>query len=65
MGPSKISGDMLWPLLTMALATHIWFFASLFARTRVGLLELEGGKDWARDVALADAAQNNTVKAHG
>ena len=65
MGESKISGAMVWPLLVMTLATHIWFFASLFARTRVGLLELEGGKDWARDVALADASRENTVAAHG
>ena len=50
--------------LVMALATHIWFFASLLARTRVGLLELEGGKDWAREVALADAPRD-TVAAHG
>ena len=65
LGPSKISGDMLWPLLTMTLATHIWFFASLLARSRVSLLELEGGKDWAREVALAAAPGNDTVRAHG
>lgn len=65
LGPSKISGDMLWPLLTMTLATHIWFFASLLARSRVGLLELEGGKDWAREVALSAAPGNDTVRAHG
>ncbi|HSS07666.1 MAG TPA: cytochrome c biogenesis protein CcsA, partial [Rhodanobacteraceae bacterium] len=65
MGESKISGDMVWPLLVMTLATHIWFFASVFARTRVGLLELEGGKDWARDVALADAPRESRLTAHG
>jgi len=39
---------MLWPLLTMALATHVYFFASLLARSRVALLELESGKAWVR-----------------
>jgi heme exporter protein C len=65
MGESHITGDMVWPLLVMALATHIWFFGSLFARARVGLLELEGGKDWAREIALADVARETTVAAHG
>ena len=53
MGPSKIDAGMLWPLLTMALATHLWFFGSVLVRTRVGLLELDGGKDWVRNIALA------------
>jgi heme exporter protein C len=53
MGPSKIDSGMLWPLLTMALATHLWFFGSVLVRTRVGLLELDGGKDWVRTIALA------------
>jgi heme exporter protein C len=48
----------------MALATHVWFFASVLARTRIGLLELDGGKDWAREVALVDAPRR-TVAAHG
>ena len=47
-GPSKIAPDMLWPLLVLAFATHVYFFASLLARTRVSLLELESGKDWVR-----------------
>ena len=51
-GPSLIDSRMLWPLLTMAAATHFHFFASLFSRARIDLLELEGGKDWARTVAL-------------
>ena len=62
LGPSKISGEMIWPLLTMALATHLCFFASVLARSRVGLLELEGGKDWARDVALADLPGENGAR---
>ena len=56
MGPSKIDPAMLWPLLLLALATHLWFFGSVLARTRVGLLQLEGGKDWVRAIALGDAA---------
>jgi len=55
-GPSAIDSSMLWPLLLLALATHIWFFASLFARARVSLLELESGKDWARADALPTGA---------
>ena len=53
LGPSKIDASMAWPLLLMALATHIWFFGSVLARTRNGLLELDGGKDWVRAIALA------------
>lgn len=53
LGPSRIDSSMLWPLLLLALATHIWFFASVFARARVSLLELEGGKEWAREIAHA------------
>ena len=55
-GPSAIDASMLWPLLLMALATKLWFIASLFARARVELLELEGGKDWARAEALRTEA---------
>ncbi len=56
MGPSKIDSAMIWPLLTMALATHIWFFGSVLARTRIGLLELDAGKDWVRKIALGERA---------
>lgn len=52
LGPSAISGDMLWPLLMMMVATKFWFFGSLFARSRVAVLELESGKDWVRREAL-------------
>jgi heme exporter protein C len=51
-GPSLIDSRMLWPLLTMAIATKFWFAASLLNRSRVDLLELEGGKDWVRQVAM-------------
>lgn len=54
-GPSKIAPSMLWPLLALAFATHVYFFASLLARTQVALLELESGKDWVR--ALLPAAE--------
>ncbi|MGH8164357.1 MAG: heme ABC transporter permease [Rhodanobacteraceae bacterium] len=53
-GPSKIAPGMLWPLLLMALATHLYFFASLLNRARVGLLAVEGGKEWARSLVRED-----------
>ena len=49
------------PALAMAIATHLWFFGSLLVRSRIGLLELDGGKDWARTVALED----ETEQVHG
>ena len=52
MGPSSITANMLWPLLTMAIATKLWFFGSLFSRSRLAVLELESGKDWVRRIAL-------------
>ena len=52
LGPSAIDASMLWPLLLVALATKLWFIASLLARARVELLQLEGGKEWARAEAL-------------
>ncbi|HVF35067.1 MAG TPA: heme ABC transporter permease [Candidatus Saccharimonadia bacterium] len=55
MGESSIHPSMLLPLLMMALATHVYFFASVFARARVALIEQEGGKDWVRELALAGA----------
>ena len=56
MGPSKIDAAMAWPLLLMALATHIWFFGSVLMRARIALLQREGGKDWVRKLALAEGA---------
>jgi len=55
LGQSKISADMLWPLLTLAAATHAYFFASVLARSRTALLTLESGKDWVRALALPEA----------
>ena len=54
LGPSKISADMLWPLLTMMLATKLYYLASLCGRVRTDLLALESGKDWVRQIALGE-----------
>lgn len=56
-GQSKISADMLWPLLTMTLATKFYYLASLFSRARTDLLALEGGKDWVRKIAEDEASR--------
>jgi heme exporter protein C len=40
----------------MAVATKFWFAASLLHRARVDLIELEGGKDWVRQLAAAESA---------
>ncbi len=53
---SSIAPSMLWPLLVMTLATHLYFFASILGRTRAGLLALEGGKQWVRRLVTEDAA---------
>ena len=50
LGPSKIATSMLWPLLTMTLATKLYFGASLLGRARVSLLSLERGKHWVREL---------------
>jgi heme exporter protein C len=48
---------MLWPLLTMTLATKFYYVASLFGRARTDLLALEGGKEWVRKIAEDEAPQ--------
>lgn len=53
---SSIAASMLWPLLLMALATHLYFFASILGRARVGLLSLEGGKQWVRRLVTTEQA---------
>lgn len=58
LGPSRIDSSMLWPLLLMALATHIWFFASVLARSRASVLEQESGKEWAREIVLSEGARH-------
>jgi heme exporter protein C len=55
LGKTTIDARMLWPLLMLAFATHVYFFASVFARARAMLLELESGKDWVRTLALENA----------
>jgi heme exporter protein C len=51
LGPSTMSGSMIWPLLTMMVATKCYYLASLFGRVRTDLLALESGKDWVRQIA--------------
>jgi heme exporter protein C len=53
LGHSSIAPAMLWPLLVMALATHLYYFASILGRARTGLLSLEGGKQWVRELVGA------------
>ncbi len=49
-GPSSIDGSMKWPLLTMALATKLYFMVMLLIRLRTIILEREAGKAWVRDL---------------
>jgi heme exporter protein C len=58
LGPSRIDASMLWPLLLMALATHIWFFASVLARSRTSVLEQESGKEWFREIVQAQGVRH-------
>lgn len=46
-GPSKMDGSMLWPLLVIAAATKFWYIGSVLVRARVLGLAQEGGKQWA------------------
>ena len=50
-GPSTMSGSMIWPLLTMMVATKCYYVFSLCSRVRADLLSLESGKDWVRRIA--------------
>ncbi len=56
-GQSKMAWDMLWPLLTMTLATKFYYLASLFRRARTDLLDMESGKDWVRRIAESEAGR--------
>ncbi|ODV24193.1 MAG: heme ABC transporter permease [Rhodanobacter sp. SCN 68-63] len=51
LGPSTMGGSMIWPLLTMMVATKCYYLASLFGRVRADLLALESGKEWVRQIA--------------
>ena len=53
LGNSKIDARMLWPLLVLAIATHVYFFASVLARARAMLIGVESGKEWVRSLAPA------------
>jgi heme exporter protein C len=61
LGKTHIDSSMLWPLLVMALATHVYFFASLLARARAALLSLESGKEWVR-VLVASGPEQTGAK---
>lgn len=50
---STIDPSMVPPLIAMAFGTKAWFVASLLARTRAAMIELEAGKDWVRRLAGA------------
>jgi heme exporter protein C len=61
LGPSKIDARMLWPLLVLAIATHVYFFASVLARSRAMLIGLESGKEWVRSLASEQTAEVSHV----
>ena len=46
-GPSKMDSSMLWPLLTMVVATKLWYIGSVLARARALNLQQESQKQWA------------------
>lgn len=50
-GESTMDPSMITPLIAMTFGTKLWFVGSLLARTRVAMLDLESGKDWARRAA--------------
>ena len=56
-GHSKMPWEMLWPLLAMTLATKFYYAASLCHRARTDVLALEGGKEWVREIAQAEAGR--------
>ncbi|HEY4145649.1 heme ABC transporter permease [Pinirhizobacter sp.] len=56
LGPSHIDARMLWPLLTMMLATKCYYVASLFGRVRADLVAMESGKDWVKALAVEETA---------
>ncbi len=57
LGPSTMSGSMIWPLLTMMVATKCYYLASLFGRVRADLLARESGKDWVRQIAQREGGR--------
>lgn len=47
---STLDPSMVAPLIAMTLGTKVWFGASLLARARAAMLELESSKDWVRQL---------------
>ncbi len=52
---STLDASMVAPLIAMTFGTKLWFVASLLARGRAAMLELESGKDWVRQLTRAHA----------
>lgn len=52
-GKSTLDASMVPPLVAMTIGTKAWFAASLLARTRAAMVELESAKDWVRKLAGA------------
>lgn len=52
---STLDPSMMAPLIAMTFGTKLWFVASLLARGRAAMLELESGKDWVRQLTRAHA----------
>jgi heme exporter protein C len=48
-GPSKMDGSMVWPLLVTTLATQLWYIGSVLVRARVLNLQQECRKQWVID----------------
>jgi len=46
-GPSKMDGSMLWPLIVLVIATKLWYVGSVLRRARVLNLQQESRKQWA------------------
>lgn len=48
-GPSKMDGSMLWPLLAIVVATKFWYIGSVLVRARALNLQQESQKKWAQE----------------
>ena len=54
MGESHITWDMLRPLLTLAVATKIYYAYSMLKRARIFLLETEQQKKWVQTIVMEE-----------
>jgi len=54
MGESKITWDMLRPLIYMAFATKFYYGYSMLKRARMYLLETESNKKWAQTIVMEE-----------